>query len=1333
MNRTTLYPWHAQSGGRFVPFAGWEMPVQYPSGTIQEHLATRNSVGLFDISHMGRVLVTGSTSASWLEGLVTAEVTALPVGMSTYALLCREDGGIIDDLFIYNVAADRYLLVINAARRERDIPWLTDHLPTGDGSTNTTATALTLTDVSDQWDMIAVQGPRAEALFAAWAGPAVRSLPRFGIQEIETPLGSLLIARTGYTGEDGFEIFPPADATTDLWNAIRATAEKTGITALPAGLGARDTLRLEAGFALYGHELNEEITPVEARLLWACHLDHPFVGRDAIVQRRNEKPTRTLRRLIMTENSVPREGYPVHDSDGTPVGVVVSGGKAPSADGFIANAYVDRTVSSDAMLYVQIRNKRVAARQNRGPVYPPQYRREIGAEELLDRHQEYAARHIGPRQDEIEEMLQAVEADSMNQLIAETVPGEIHRPTPLSIPEALTEDQLQAALKRIGQRNHVMRSLIGMGYYDTITPPVIRRTIFENPSWYTQYTPYQAEISQGRLEALLNFQTAVTDLTGMEISNSSMLDEATAAAEAMVMALRMGPRRREDATQPMILASTNLHPQVIAHLQVRAEPLGIDLRVVPEEEWEITTATVAGIIAYPGTDGVVRDHRALAARLAAVSAATIVTTDLLALTLLTPPGEWGADIVVGTSQRLGVPLGFGGPHAAFLATREAHKRLMPGRIVGVSTDRRGRPAMRLALQTREQHIRRDKATSNICTAQVLLAIIASMYIVYHGPDGLKRIARRISLLASTLRDILREAGFSPRQGTIFDTVVVSVTPQMQERIIAAAVQEGFNFRPLNRDALGISLDERSDISELSRILRVFGISYGHDRLRQRANATAWRPAAPLDRATPYLQNRVFSSYHSETALLRYITELQNRDLSLAHSMIPLGSCTMKLNPAAAMEPVSWPEFGAIHPYAPSWQTGGYQILAQELSSWLTDITGFDGCTLQPNSGAHGEFTGLLIIRSYHRSRGDIQRTVCLVPDSAHGTNPASAVMAGMEVVVVKSAENGDIDLQDLEQKAESHRDRLAAMMVTYPSTHGVFEKHIRQAIEIVHDRGGQVYMDGANMNAQVGITSPGVIGADVCHLNLHKTFAIPHGGGGPGVGPVLTAAHLTPFLPGTLAEPGPTGVIVAAPLGSASVLPISYSYIAMMGPDGLRHATEMAILNANYIARRLKDHIPVAFTGTNGRVAHECILDFRSVEKEVGVTVEDIAKRLGDYGFHAPTMSWPVHGSLMVEPTESENKAELDRFCDAMIGIVGEIEQIRRGEIPLEESPLRMAPHTLEDVTAHQWDRPYSREVGAYPAPWTRVNKFWPAVGRVDNVQGDRNLVCSCAPLEAYT
>ncbi|TVQ40513.1 MAG: glycine dehydrogenase (aminomethyl-transferring) [Spirochaetaceae bacterium] len=1323
--RTSLYQWHASAGARFTSFAGWEMPVQYQSGALQEHLLTRNSVGIFDISHMGQVYVHGPSAADWLGSMVSADIARLAEGMSSYALLCREDGGVIDDLFVYRLSAEHFLIAVNAARRERDVAWLTEHLP---------ARGATMEDRSADTAMIAVQGPRSATLVAGVLGPALIDLPRFGITTVQTGFpesrqsAPIECGRTGYTGEDGFELFLPAEAALACWTALFRAADELGVSAGPVGLAARDTLRLESGFPLYGHELTEDITAVEARLLWACDLEHDFIGRDAILKRKQDQPARTLRRLVMSNTAVPREGYPVLDRDEREVGVVVSGGPAPSAGGFVANAYVDRGVAADEPLLVRIRQRIIAARQNRGPVYKPTYRSEPAAGALLDRHKEFARRHIGPDAAERAEMLKVLSVGSMDELIAQAVPDDILRSSPPVLPTALTEEQLLERMKSIAGRNRILRSLIGMGYADTITPPVIQRNILESPGWYTQYTPYQAEISQGRLEALLNFQTMITELTGMDISNSSMLDEATAAAEAMMMALR---NRRSSDGKRRVWLSPDLHPQTIAHLQSRAEPFDIEVLVAPDDEWDVQDGDLAGILQYPTTAGVAHDYRPAVARVKTVGALVIVATDILALTLLTPPGEWGADIVVGNSQRFGVPMGFGGPHAAFLAAREAMKRLLPGRLVGVSHDRDGRPAMRLSLQTREQHIRRDKATSNICTAQVLLAIMASMYAVYHGPDGLRRIALRITVLANALRDVLRARSVPVTEGSIFDTVTICVDRVAQQRMLAAAAEAGFNLRAYGDGKLGITLDEKSDLDELQRLTRALGFPVGQEELQRHVQQTRYRPQSSLERSTTYLGQSVFNTYHSETALLRYMTSLQSRDLSLTQSMISLGSCTMKLNPTAAMVPITWPEFAALHPYAPSWQAGGYRIMIDELSAWLCDITGFHGCTLQPNSGAHGEFTGLMIIRSWHKSRGEGHRRVCLVPDSAHGTNPASAIMAGMDVVVVNSAANGDIDLEDLTAKAAQHSQNLAALMVTYPSTHGVFERGIREAIRVAHDHGAQVYMDGANMNAQVGITSPGDVDADVCHLNLHKTFAIPHGGGGPGVGPVLTAEHLTPFLPGTLDNPGPTGLVVGAPFGSVGVVAISYGYIAMMGTDGLRSATEHAILNANYIAERLRSHIAVAFTDPNGRVAHECILDFRAVEKEVGVTVEDIAKRLADYGFHAPTMSWPVHGSLMVEPTESENKAELDRFCHAMISIMGEVEQIRNGEIPLENSPLRNAPHTLLDMTG-TWDRPYSRETAAFPAPWCRENKFWPAVSRIDNVHGDRHLVCSCAPLEAY-
>ena len=1317
--KTRLYQWHADHGARFTEFAGWDMPVQYPSGTIAEHHGTRNSAGLFDISHMGQVRVSGTGAAGWLAGLVSADITTLAEGLSTYALLCLPDGGVIDDLFVYRTGPEAFLVVVNAARRERDVAWMREHLP---------GSRVELTDESDDTAMLAIQGPRAVEIAAEAFDPTLTDLPRFGIVTVAHGSVTVEAARTGYTGEDGLELFVPQEDAPAVWTAMFAAADALGIQAVPAGLGARDSLRLEAGFALYGHELSETLTPVEARLTWACDLEHEFIGRDAILARKEEKPARTLRRLVMLESGVPREGYPVADADGTIVGEVVSGGRAPSVEAFIANAYVDRTVGRDADLCVKIRSRTARARQHRGPVYKPAYRRTDSAAAILDRSGEYVARHIGPRGTDVDGMLQTIGVDSLDTLIDTALPGGIRRGHPLSIPAARTEDEVLTRLRSIAAHNTPMRSLIGLGYADTITPPVIRRTILENPGWYTQYTPYQAEISQGRLEALVNYQTMITDLTGMEISNASMLDEATATGEAMTMAVRASRSRAE---QTRVWVDEGVHPQIVAHLLTRAAPLEVDIVVAPAQDWTLRDGDVAGILQYPDTHGRIRDDRDVVERLHGAGAVAIVATDLLALTLLTPPGEWGADIVVGNSQRFGVPMGYGGPHAAFLATTASLKRLMPGRLVGISKDRRGRPAMRLALQTREQHIRRDKATSNICTAQVLLAIMASMYAVYHGPEGLRRIAERVTMLAHGLRDLLRGAGLPVREGDLFDTVTLSTDRVAQQRLLAAAETAGFNLRAHDDGGIGITLDERSTAGEIAALLAAFGIPTDETQVERAVASTRYRPVVTLERRSDYLTDGVFHRYRSETALLRYITALQNRDLSLAQSMIPLGSCTMKLNPAAAMEPITWPEFASLHPYAPAWQAGGYRMLADELSAWLCDITGLDGCTLQPNSGAQGEYTGLMVIRAWHRSRGDHDRRVCLVPDSAHGTNPASATMAGMQVVVVNSAENGDIDLDDLRSKAVRHHDTLAALMVTYPSTHGVFEQGIREAIAIVHEHGGQVYMDGANMNAQVGITSPGDIGADVCHLNLHKTFAIPHGGGGPGVGPVLTAPHLTPFLPGTVAEPGPTGVVVAAPLGSAGVLPISYAYIAMLGPAGLRRATEIAILNANYIAARLRPVIPIAYTGPGGVVAHECILDFRRIEKETGVTVEDVAKRLADYGFHAPTMSWPVHSSLMVEPTESEDRGELDRFCDAMIAIMDEIDDVRAGRIALADSPLTHAPHTLEDITG-DWDRAYTRDQAAYPMPWNRQFKFWPAVGRVDNVHGDRHLVCSCAPLESY-
>jgi glycine dehydrogenase len=950
---------------------------------------------------------------------------------------------------------------------------------------------------------------------------------------------------------------------------------------------------------------------------------------------------------------------------------------------------------------------------------------------LLQPRDSFARRHLGPRPADIPAMLAAIGVGSMDELIDKTVPASIRLARPLNLPQARGESAVLAELAELAAQNQVYRSFIGTGYYDTLTPPVILRNIMENPGWYTQYTPYQAEISQGRLEALLNYQTMVTDLTGLDIANASMLDEATAAAEAMTLCLRAQPR---SSTADVFFVSDKCHPQTIAVVQTRAEPLHIRVVVGDHNTYDFAAPTFGVLVQYPDTEGNIVDYGDFVAKAHAAGALAVIATDLLALTLLTPPGEFGADVAVGNSQRLGVPLGFGGPHAAFMATKDEHKRLLPGRLVGVSHDSAGNPALRLALQTREQHIRRDKATSNICTAQVLLAVMASMYAVYHGPDGLREIAQRVHLLTEVLASGLRMLGYSVNAGPVFDTLKISGGPHDQAALVAAAAAQRMNLRVYADGAVGVALDEAATLDDLEALFAVFGAA---DALStaELATGVTLDYAAPFRRSSEFLSHPVFNSYHSETEMLRYITRLQSRDLSLAQSMIPLGSCTMKLNATTEMIPVTWPGFAHMHPFAPVAQTSGYRELFRRLEAWLAEITGFSAVSLQPNAGSQGEYTGLLMIRAYHHARGDDHRDICLIPSSAHGTNPASAVMAGMEVVVVKCDDNGNVDVDDLRAKAAQYAERLAALMVTYPSTHGVFEEAIGDICAIVHGHGGQVYMDGANMNAQVGLCRPGDFGADVCHLNLHKTFCIPHGGGGPGMGPIGVAAHLAPFLPGSPLVTGvggaeETGAVSAAPWGSPSILPISYAYIAMMGGDGLTEATRVAILNANYIAARLEPHYPVLYKGAHGFVAHECIIDTRVLKH--AASAEDIAKRLMDYGFHAPTMSFPVAGTLMIEPTESESKEELDRFCDEMIAIRAEIQAIEDGALPGDNNPLVNAPHTATAVTADAWDRPYSREVAAFPAPWVVESKFWPAVGRIDNVYGDRHLVCTCLPLEAY-
>ncbi|MFN8445700.1 MAG: aminomethyl-transferring glycine dehydrogenase [Caldilineaceae bacterium] len=947
---------------------------------------------------------------------------------------------------------------------------------------------------------------------------------------------------------------------------------------------------------------------------------------------------------------------------------------------------------------------------------------------LLQPQDDFARRHLGPRTHDLPAMLQEIGVESLDQLIDQTVPARIRSPHSLYLPAAQGEAAVLADLRSLAKQNKVYRSLIGTGYYGTKTPGVILRNILENPGWYTQYTPYQAEIAQGRLEALLNFQTMVIDLTGMEIANASLLDEATAAAEAMTLAKRA---QKSSSKANVFFISEKCHPQTIQVVQTRAQPLGYTVVVGDHRTFKIDNNVFGVLLQYPDTEGNIHDLGDFCAAAHAVGALVTVATDLLALTLLRPPAEFGADVAVGNSQRFGVPMGYGGPHAAFMATKDAYKRLMPGRLVGVSVDAQGNPAMRLALQTREQHIRRDKATSNICTAQVLLAVMASMYAVYHGPDGLTRIARRVQLLTNLLADGLRSAGYTINDSAHFDTLKISGGTVSPAQLLERALARSINLRQYGKDAVGVSLDEQSTLEEVTTLLEIFGA--------KTENLVARAEALQLDfgshqRTSAFLTHPVFNSYHSETEMLRYITRLQSKDLSLAYSMIPLGSCTMKLNATTEMIPITWPEFAQLHPFAPVDQAAGYRQLFDRLGSWLAEITGFAATSLQPNAGSQGEYAGLLVIRNYHLSRGDTHRRICLIPSSAHGTNPASAVMAGMEVVVVACDHDGNVDLTDLRSKVEEHRANLAALMVTYPSTHGVFEEAIVDICQLIHVHGGQVYMDGANMNAQVGLTSPGTIGADVCHLNLHKTFCIPHGGGGPGMGPICVAKHLVPFLPGHWSlgeEKGHGSVVSAAPFGSAAILPISYAYIAMMGAEGLTDATKIAILNANYIAARLSSYFPVLYKGKQGFVAHECILDLRPLK--AWVEVEDVAKRLMDYGFHAPTMSFPVPGTLMIEPTESESKEELDRFIEAMIAIRNEIGEVERGEIDAQNNVLKHAPHTSAVIASDEWDRPYSRQRAAFPTPWVKANKFWPSVGRIDNVYGDRNLVCACLPIEAYT
>ena len=959
---------------------------------------------------------------------------------------------------------------------------------------------------------------------------------------------------------------------------------------------------------------------------------------------------------------------------------------------------------------------------------------EVRPEDLLQPIDHFVNRHNGPKGQALQQMLQTLGLSTLDELVDRAVPDVIRDDEPLDLPPAATESQTIAELRELAQQNKVFRSFIGMGYYGTLVPAVIQRNILENPGWYTQYTPYQAEIAQGRLEALLNFQTMVSDLTGLEIANASMLDEGTAAAEAMTLCLRAQGRHSKANT---FFVSELCHPQTTAVVQTRARALGIQVLVGDHRSLELNDDIFGVLVQYPATDGAIFDYESFFKRAHEVGALTVVATDLLALTLLRAPGEFGADVAVGNSQRFGVPMGYGGPHAAFMATHDAYARQIPGRIVGVSVDSTGAPALRLALQTREQHIRREKATSNICTAQVLLAIMASMYAVYHGPLGLHRIAQRVQLLTNLLASELQKAGYRITSGPLFDTIKVSGGSQSQEQLVQAALAREMNLRVCDDGGVGVSLDETTTTGDLEQLLQVFGVDTDALDLRKTAQHMDLGFEEPHRRQSDYLTHPVFNSYHSETEMLRYIFKLQQRDLSLAYSMIPLGSCTMKLNATTEMLAVTWPEFANLHPFAPLHQAQGYLTLFERLEKWLAEITGFAATSLQPNAGSQGEYTGLKVIRAYHESRGEGHRDVCLIPSSAHGTNPASSVLAGLEVVVVACDDNGNVDVEDLRRKAEKHRERLAALMVTYPSTHGVFEPDIKRICRIVHENGGQVYLDGANMNAMVGLARPGKFGADVCHLNLHKTFTIPHGGGGPGMGPICVAAHLAPFLPGhpivsAVGGDQAIGAVSSAPWGSPSILVIPYAYIRLMGAEGLRQATKIAVLNANYVAARLEPDYPVLYKGENGCVAHECIIDLRPLREASGILVDDVAKRLMDYGFHAPTMSFPVPGTLMIEPTESEPKEELDRFCDALLAIREEIRAVETGRIDPENNALRNAPHTALMLVADEWNHPYSRETAAFPAPWIKENKFWPAVGRIDNVYGDRNLFCVCVPVDAY-
>ncbi|MFW7378331.1 MAG: aminomethyl-transferring glycine dehydrogenase [Oligoflexus sp.] len=947
-----------------------------------------------------------------------------------------------------------------------------------------------------------------------------------------------------------------------------------------------------------------------------------------------------------------------------------------------------------------------------------------------DQRSLFPRRHIGPSAAEIQSMLQALDYQSLDQLIDQAVPANIREKQALQLPEALDEHEALAELKEKMSKNRLFRSLIGLGYHDTITPAVVQRNILENPAWYTQYTPYQAEIAQGRLEALLNFQTMITDLTGLDIANASLLDEGTAAAEAMTMSFSVAAKSQSN----IFFVSENCHPQTISVVQTRAEGLGIQVEVGAEQDFDFSRKPFGLLLQYPASNGAVSDDSKIIAAAKQAGALVTVAADIMALVLLKAPGELGADIAVGSSQRFGVPLGYGGPHAGYFATRNEYLRRMPGRLVGVSKDADGRLAFRLTLQTREQHIRRDKATSNICTAQVLLAIMASMYAVYHGPDGLKKIAIRIHAAAESFARGILKLGFDLKSRHFFDSVAVCLSSEQADKVMSEALANGFNLRRVDDTTIVVAFDEKSNVAEVKKVLQFFGWSAGEDLTEIMKNDSEALPSN-MQRQSEILSHETFQRHRSETQMMRYIRKLESRDLSLTRSMIPLGSCTMKLNAAIELMPITWPEVNSLHPFVPLDQAQGYQQMFTDLENWLAELTGFDAISLQPNSGAQGEYAGLMVIKRYLENQGQAHRKICLIPSSAHGTNPASAVLAGMKVVVVKCDNDGNIDVEDLQQKAQKHKDELAALMITYPSTHGVFEQEITRMCDIIHENGGQVYMDGANLNAQIGLCKPGKYGPDVCHMNLHKTFCIPHGGGGPGMGPIGVKSHLAEFLPNhPLVKMGGekgVGPIAAAPWGSPSILPISWMYIRMMGGDGLTKATKVAILNANYMAKQLESDYPVVYRGINGRVAHECIIDLKELKKSADITVEDVAKRLIDYGYHAPTVSWPVPNSMMIEPTESESKDEMDRFCSAMIQIREEIREIEKGQAERGNNVVKNAPHTAF-VLSGAWDRPYSRDKAAFPLAWVKDYKFWPHVSRIDNAFGDRNVVCACPPLSDY-